>query len=353
MSGGVDSAVAAALLVEQGYACIGVTMRLVPEPSEKSVFEPCCSLEAAHDAQRVCQALGIPHHIIHLVDRFDEEIVSNFLDEYITGRTPNPCVRCNRRIKFGALYEQAAPLGAQYIAMGHFAQVECRGDRLALRRGQDLAKDQSYVLAALTQDQLTRACFPVGAMTKSEVRAIAQERGLPTASKAESQEICFIPDQDYARFVEERRGISPPGPILSVQGKRLGQHRGLIHYTIGQRRGLGIAAERPYYVVRLDRANNALIIGFSEETLCRDFTTGVLNWSGLAPQSEPVECLVQLRSHHRAAPGTLIPGPAGASVVLHTPQRSVTPGQWAVFYAGDSIIAAGIIEDFTALLPQQ
>lgn len=353
MSGGVDSAAAAALLVERGCDCLGATMRLVPEHPEKSVFEPCCGLEAVNDARRVCEALGIPHHVFHLVERFEDEIIAYFLDEYQAGRTPNPCVRCNRLIKFGALYEQADAIGADVVAMGHFARVEPRDERLALRRGADPGKDQSYVLAALTQPQLQRACFPVGGMTKAEVRAYARERSLPTASKAESQEICFVADRDYALVVEQRRGPSAPGLILDTGGAVLGRHQGLIHYTIGQRRGLGIAAPRPLYVVRLDLARNAVVVGYDEDTYCGAFTTGPLEWGGMAPQQEAFECHVQLRSRHRAAPATVVPREGGTEVRLHEPQRSVTPGQWAVCYDGEYVVAAGVIQDFQPLPPRE
>lgn len=324
-------------------------MRLVPEHADKPIFEPCCGLEAAQDARRVCDALGIEHRVFNLIEPFHEAIIEYFLDEYCAGRTPNPCIRCNRLVKFGMLYEQAAKIGADFVATGHFARIETRGERWLLRRGADRNKDQSYALAALEQEQLRRACFPVGGMTKAEVRAYAGQKSLPTAHKAESQEICFIPDKDYARFVAEARGPSAPGPILSTQDVPLGKHRGLTHYTIGQRQGLGIAAPRPLYVIQFDKARNALIVGYEEETYCRDFSVGPLVWGGVSPLREPFECLAQLRSRHTAASASVTPSSTGAEVRLHEPQRSVTPGQWAVFYNGDSVLAAGIIQNFTPL----
>jgi len=352
MSGGVDSAVAAALLTEQGYDCVGVTLRLVPEPEGTTVFEPCCGREAAEDARRVCETLGLPHEVVHAVERFDRDIIAYYLKEYCAGRTPNPCVRCNRMIKFGALYRHADRLGAQYVAMGHYVRLETRGHRLALRRAVHREKDQSYVLAPLTQRQLRRALFPLGAWRKEEVRARARLLGLHTARKAESQETCFVPDRHYGRFVEERSGPVLPGPIVSTGGVVLGQHRGLLHYTVGQRRGLGIGAARPLYVIALDTERNTLVVGHAEETYCERFTTGPLCWGGLRRQAAPFDASVQLRSHHQPGPATVIPGRHGATVLLHTAQRSVTPGQWAVFYDADGyVLASAIIQNFTRATP--
>ncbi len=348
MSGGVDSAVAAAMLREQGYDCLGITLRLVPEPPGKPVFEPCCGLEAAQDAQRVCESLGIPHQVVYAVERFDEAIIQPFVQEYARARTPNPCVWCNRRIKFAMLVEYAEMMGADYVASGHFARVEKREGRVVVRRATHRDKDQSYMLAALSPEQLARCLFPLGEMTKEEVRAHARALGLCVAARPESQEICFIPGNDYGAFIEARAGISAPGPIRSVEGKLLGEHHGLIHYTVGQRRGLGIAAPRPLYVVRLDRENNALIVGFEEETFCERFTTGEIHWTGAAPQTDPLECHVQIRARHAAAPCILTANASGAEVRLLEPQRSVTPGQWAVFYDPDGyVLAAGMIDTFS------
>ena len=349
MSGGVDSAVTASLLVEQGYNCVGVTMRLVPEPTTKSVFEPCCGLEAVEDARRICEKVGIPHIVMHAVERFDRDIISHFVDEYTRGRTPNPCARCNRMIKFGALYQRADELNADFIAMGHYARLEQRGNRISLRRAAYLPKDQSYVLSPLTQAQLRRAFFPLGNMTKEQVRAKAWALDFGMATKKESQEICFVPDRDYARIISERVGPSAPGPIYTASGEYLGSHRGLIHYTLGQRRGLGISGPRPYYVIQLDTKNNTLIVGFEEETCTRSFTTGTVCWGGLSPQVEPFTCLVQLRSRHDAALATVTPKERIFQVeFVDAPQAAVTPGQWAVFYDDDGfVLAAAIIENPT------
>jgi tRNA-specific 2-thiouridylase len=347
MSGGVDSAVTARLLVEQGYDCVGVTMRLVPDHPETSVFEPCCGLEAAHDARRTCDTLGIPHEVMHAVDRFDRDIIDFFTEEYRAGRTPNPCVRCNRMIKFGALYQRADEMGAHYIAMGHYARLAHRQGRLALQRAIHRPKDQSYVLAPLNQAQLRRAWFPLGDRTKDEVRALAAGFDRRMANKPESQEICFVPDRKYANYLEERSGPAQPGPILTTRGEVLGQHRGLYHYTVGQRRGLGIAAEEPYYVIRLDAERNAVIVGGVDETFCAAFTTLRLCYGGMAPAQAPFEAWVQLRSHHDPVRATITPKRAGAEVALHTPERAVTPGQWAVFYDDeDIVVASAVIRNF-------
>ncbi len=340
MSGGVDSAAAAVLLAERGCDCVGVTLRLVPEPEGKSVFEPCCGLEAVHDAARVCEKIGIPHEILHAVEPFDRGIITRFVREYAAGRTPNPCIRCNRMIKFGALHRRAAALGCSHVAMGHYVRLVSFGGRVALRRAVHRAKDQSYVLAPLTQAQLRRSCFPLGCLDKEASRAVAARVDLRSSRKAESQEICFVADRDHARFVESRAGLALPGPILDAAGRRLGTHRGLIRHTIGQRKGLGIGADRPLYVIALDPARNAVIVGYEEEGYCREFTTGPLFWGGMAPSGEPFDCRAQLRSRHDPGRATVFPNRLGARVTLTDPQKAVTPGQWAAFYDDDGCVLA-------------
>jgi tRNA-specific 2-thiouridylase len=343
MSGGVDSAVCASMLVKAGYDCIGVTMRLVPEHEGKSVFEPCCGVQAGEDARRVCDKLGMPHEIQHAVDRFDNDIIQYFVEEYQQGRTPNPCVRCNRMIKFGALYQKADELGCDYIAMGHYTRLEPLGERISLRRGVYPPKDQSYVLSPLTQAQLRRACFPLGELTKEQVREHAWGLDFGMATKSESQEICFVPDRDYAGFISRRTEAPKPGKILSTGGEELGEHKGLIHYTLGQRRGLGVAADRPLYVLKLDIQNNALIVGHSEDTLESDFTANPLMWGGMAPTTEPFDALVQLRSRHVAAPATITPSRTQTHFHLHDPESAITPGQWAVVYNAEGFVLASAI----------
>lgn len=353
MSGGVDSAVTASLLAKAGYDCVGVTMRLVPEHEGKSVFEPCCGLEAAEDARRVCEKVGIPHQVMHAVDRFDRDIISHFVEEYQEGRTPNPCARCNRMIKFGALYQWADKIGADYIAMGHYARLEPRGERHSLRRAVHLPKDQSYVLAPLTQAQLRRAWFPLGEMTKEQVREHAWGLDFGMATKKESQEICFIPHRDYAGWIEERAGAMPQGPIKTLDGRVVGTHDGLMHYTIGQRRGLGVSGERPYYVVRLEVAENTLVVGHAEETFSSAFRTGPICWGGLPRQDDAFRCLVQLRSRHQAVPATVRPARQGAEIEFDVPQQAVTPGQWAVLYDDDGfVLGSGIVKGFKLARPE-
>ncbi len=343
MSGGVDSTVAAALLLEQGYTCTGATLKLTttcPEIARRTQ-------QSIDDARHVCVQLGIAHHVFDEQACFEDEVIADFVDAYWAGRTPNPCIRCNQRIKFGALYTHADTLGASHIALGHFARLAHRGERLALHRGLHRAKDQSYVLAPLTQRQLSRAVFPLGAMTKEEVRAYAASKGFPTAAKSESQEICFVPNDDYATFIEVRCGKQPEGYICTTSGKRVGHHRGLLHYTIGQRRGLGIGAARPYYVLGMDKEKNRLIVGHAEETGCDRFTTEPIHWGGMAPQATPFTCQVQLHSRHRPVAATVYPDTSGnATVCFDTPERSVTPGQWAVFYEEDYVLAAAIVDTY-------
>lgn len=348
MSGGVDSAVTAALLADAGYDCTGVTMRLVPEPENTPVFEPCCGLEAANDARRVCERVGIPHEVLHAVDRFDRDIIQFFTAEYDAGRTPNPCVRCNRMIKFGALYQRADEIGAHYIAMGHYARLEERQGRIGLRRAVYRPKDQSYVLAPLTQPQLRRALFPLGELTKDEVRERARHVDLRSANKPESQEICFVSDNNYRNFLEERLGAPKQGDMVTIDGEVVGRHTGLAHYTPGQRKGLGIAADRPYYVVRLDAERNIVVVAHAEDTLVEEFETSRLCWGAMARQETPFACLVQLRSRHAPVYATVTPIRAGARIRLHTPQRGVTAGQWAVFYdEAGFVLASAPVRHFT------
>jgi len=337
LSGGVDSSVAAALLLEQGYDVVAATMRVLSAAQVEG--------SPSEEARRVSEHLGIPHETLDLSAPFERDIVTHFAQEYAAGRTPNPCIRCNRLIKFGAFLKKATQFGAAYLATGHYVRVEHRHGRHALRRGVDRPKDQSYVLAALTQEQLANALFPLGGFTKAQVRARARALALPAADAEESQEACFIPEGRYGDFLAERLGPPEPGPILSTRGDLLGQHKGLIHYTIGQRRGLGISDPRPYYVTALDPARNAIIVGHDEETLCGALTAGHVNWVGMPPQADPFECRVQIRYLHQAVPATVTPVGNRIKVHFHEPQRAVAPGQWAVLYDDDGyLLAGGIIE---------
>ena len=350
MSGGVDSSVAAALLREQGYDIAGVTLRLTPEPVGKSVFEPCCSSEAVEDARRAAQQLGIPHHVLHVIDRFEREVIDDFVRQYLAGRTPNPCVRCNLAIKFGHLLEVAGELGADLVATGHYVRRVVREGRIALRKAVDPAKDQCYVLAGLSQTQLERALFPLGEFTKAETRERARTLNLPTANKPESQEICFVPDDDYRRFLAERVGPPTPGPIVSTRGEVLGEHHGLIRYTVGQRKGLGIAASRPYYVVRLDVAGNTVVVGHEEETYCSSLTAREINWCSVPPRTAPFACLAQIRYRHRPVSAIGVPAQDALRVEFKTAERAATPGQWVVLFddAGYAL-AAGVIDTVSTL----
>lgn len=347
MSGGVDSSVAAALLVEQGYDVVGVMMRLWAEPGGAGEStNRCCSLESVNDARSVADRLGIPFYVINVERPFRENIVEFFIDEYAAGRTPNPCLVCNRKIRFGYLLNYARSLSARWLATGHYARVhqDPRGG-YQLLRGVDRAKDQSYVLSVLGQADLAQALFPVGEYDKPAVRALAANRGLPTASRAESQDLCFITDGDYRRFLAEWKPEAVrTGPILDRAGRQLGEHRGLPFYTVGQRSGLGIAGAEPLYVLALDPRRNALVVGTAAE-LGRDrFATGRVNWVAGEPSADSFEAEVQIRYHARPVSARIqVLEDGTASVQMAQPARGVTPGQAAVFYDGDLCLGGGLI----------
>jgi len=350
MSGGVDSSTAAAVLKKEGYEVIGLTMHLwEQEQSDRGDFSHCCSPEDIRDARRVADQIGIPHYVVNLRQVFKEEVVDYFLSEYLQGRTPNPCLRCNDRIKFKVLLHKAEELGAEVLATGHYAQIELdpAKKRYLLRRGKDRQKDQSYFLFTMTQEQMAKVIFPLGAKAKSEVRQQALELGLRVARKKESQEICFIPDNNYRRFMEARMGkeISRPGEIVNRQGEVIGRHRGLYSFTIGQRRGLGIASPHPLYVLALDARQNRVLAGKKEELLTESFIARGVNWISFLRLEEKIEAVVQIRYRHPGAPAVISPlGRGGVRVDLKIPQRSVTPGQAAVFYQGDEVLGGGWIE---------
>jgi len=348
MSGGVDSSVAAALLLEEGYACIGVTMQLWPEDLPREHESGCCSISAVEDARRVANKLGIPYYVLNFADIFVEEVIDRFADEYLRGRTPNPCIVCNEKVKFGAFLEKALELECDYVATGHYAIVERdeASGRYLLKRGRDRQKDQSYTLYGLTQEQLSRTLFPLGPYLKEETRRIARELGLITAAKPDSQEICFVPEGDYRAFMERYRPESKrPGPIVDLQGNVLGQHQGIAFYTVGQRKGLGIPHPTPLYVVAIDEVNNALVVGPRE---------AVEGWSLLAdpgnfiavPQldgARRVTCKIRYRVQD--APATIEPAPEGGVITrFDEPQAAITPGQSVVWYDGDVVVGGGIIQ---------
>ncbi len=350
MSGGVDSCTAAAMLAEQGHDVVGITMRVVADEEHRSVFQPCCSARMAEDARQVADTLGFPHYTLNLVEKFESQVIGDFTNEYLSGRTPNPCVRCNQRLKFGTLYKKAIELGAEHIATGHYVRLARRNGRFAVQRARHLAKDQSYVMAGLMQKQLAMGLFPLGEMTKQETRAKARELGLAAAETPESQDICFIPEGDYVGFLRKRVGGMSPGPIVNTSGDILGEHSGLMGYTIGQRRGLGVSADQPLYVVEIDVESNALLVGREEETYCGRFIANEVVWGGMPKQTGPFRGRVQIRYHHDPAPCTVSPRGNELELALHTPQRSVTPGQWAVVYdEEDRVLVASNIKDFERL----
>jgi tRNA-uridine 2-sulfurtransferase len=353
MSGGVDSSLAAALLVEQGYDVIGLMLRLWAEPGPEMSGGPagstnkCCSLEAVHDARAVAGRLGMPFYVINAEQPFKASVVDFYIQEYTDGRTPNPCIACNRHIRFGYLLKYARSLGASYLATGHYAQVRRdAAGRYELWRGADPAKDQSYVLHVLGQPELASTMFPVGGYSKTAVRTMAGERGLPTASRAESQDLCFLADGDYRRFLSDwAPEIVRPGPIFDRRGHELGTHSGLPNYTIGQRSGLGVAAPRPLYVLSFDRAQNALVVGPVEELGAVRLTASDVNWISGEPPARPIEAGVQVRYHTKAVPAIITALPSmRVDVRFAEPVRGISPGQAAVFYDGNRCVGGGLIE---------
>jgi tRNA-specific 2-thiouridylase len=362
MSGGVDSSLAAALLVEEGYEVIGVTMDLwVGREGMHQGAGTCCSLEAVESARRVCQSLGVPHYVFNLRREFETEVVEDFVREYARGRTPNPCLACNRAIKFRLLLQRARSLGVGFLATGHYARIvgteEAGRTRYRLLRGLDRGKDQSYVLYMLGQEELAHTLFPLGAMSKSQVRAEARRRGLPAAGRPESQEICFIPDDDYRRFLAGRVPESVrPGPIRDQEGRVLGTHRGLPYYTVGQRKGLGLV-ERPrsaggseagrppaLYVIALDTAANALVVGPEEALLRTDLEAAEVTFVAGEWPAAPLRVEAKVRYRSPVSPATLIPlAPGRVRLEFDAPQRAITPGQAVVFYEGAEVLGGGTI----------
>jgi tRNA-specific 2-thiouridylase len=351
MSGGVDSSVAAAILAEDGWEAIGVGMQLWDYSEARESFDSCCSPLDVMDARSVAAKLGIPYYLQNYQDSFREEVVDVFVREYRSGRTPSPCVLCNQRFKFSHLLRRAEELGAEKVATGHYARVLRRPDegRWALYRGRDRAKDQSYFLFSLDQAQLAAALFPVGELTKEEVRERARGLGLKTADKPESQDICFVSGETYPEFIQRRTGEDfTPGEIVDTGGKVLGEHGGFPRYTVGQRKGLGISAPRPYYVLQVDAPNNRLVVGHEEELGRSEFTVSETNWIIHLPvdaEREGVPADVRIRHRHDPRPARIFPLPEGrARVVFDDPERGVAPGQAAVFYREDEVLGGGWIE---------
>lgn len=347
MSGGVDSAVTALLLKEEGYDCIGATMRLSPPaatiaPSTKS----CCNPEEILQAKSVADTLGIPHTVLELSEAFCHHVVDYFVQTYLDGATPNPCVECNRTMKFGALWSQARELGCSKMATGHYARIQQDpGGRWLLKTASDASKDQSYVLWSLTQEQLSHVLFPLGSLTKTEVRALAAAHGFSNANKQDSQDICFVPDGDYAAFIERYMGKSyPDGRFLDTAGNVLGKHKGMIRYTIGQRKGLGIALQSPTYVLHKDAVKNTVTLGPNDALFHKTLTAHGVNLIAIDRVDTPIRVEAKIRYRAPAAAATLEQiDETHVRLVFDEPQRAISPGQSVVFYDGDVVIGGGII----------
>ena len=345
MSGGVDSSVAAYLLKQQGYDCIGVTMKLYEnETIGRCNSHTCCSLDDIEDARSVAAHIEIPYHVFNFTADFEQQVIRRFVTAYQSGITPNPCIDCNRYLKFDRLYRRAKELGCDYIATGHYAQIKEKDGIYQLCAAPDAGKDQSYVLYSLTQEQLAHTLFPLGSIPKSEVRRIAEEQGLLNADKHDSEDICFVPDGDYAAFLRRYTGSIPPtGNFVDKNGKVLGQHKGIIHYTVGQRKGLGISADEPLYVAGICAKTNTITLATRGELQCHAFHVAEVNWlSGTAP-TKPFEAEVCVRYHAKPCRTQITPTEAGFHAEPQEPLATATPGQAAVIYQDGCIIAGGRI----------
>ena len=349
MSGGVDSSVAAYLLKEQGYHVIGVTMQIWQEEDRCSLEENggCCGISAVEDARRVAEKLGIPYYVMNFRKEFKEKVMDYFVEEYLKGRTPNPCNACNRYIKWEALLHKARAFGADYIATGHYAQIkQLDNGRYVIQNSVTATKDQTYALYNLTQEQLKATLMPVGAYTKEEIRAIAEGLELPIAKKPDSQDICFIPDGDYGAFLEREalERLPGKGKFINKSGQVLGEHKGFTHYTIGQRRGLGVAAGHRIFVTGLDVERNEVVLGEHEELFSTKLVCDQVNWMALPGIEGPYECTAKIRYAHKGTACILEPmGDGGVMVTFKEPVRAVTPGQAVVFYENDYVLGGGSI----------
>jgi len=348
MSGGVDSSVAAAMLAEAGHDVIGLSMQLYDQSNGEAGYGSCCSLDDLHDAGRVARRLNIPHYIVNFEREFQRTVVSNFVGEYIAGRTPIPCAHCNSDLKFATLLDRSMAYGAEVVATGHYARIGIDPDtgRHLLRRGRDAAKDQSYFLFSLTQDQLSRASFPVGDLSKHDVREVAARFGLPVANKPDSQEICFVPDGDYAAFIERKTGeLDNAGAIVNQSGEVLGHHGGVHRFTVGQRKGLGVAAAEPLYVLQIRPSEKTVVVGPRPELERTTLTASGVNWiSGTSPAG-PLRVTAQIRHRHQPAAATVRAlAESRASVEFDAPVIAITPGQAVVFYRDDLVIGGGWID---------
>ena len=348
MSGGIDSSVAALLTKEKGFECVGVTMKLFQNedagiPREKA----CCSVDDIEDARRICYRIGMPHYVFNFTEEFREEVMERFVDAYKNGITPNPCIDCNRYMKFRHLFRRMQETGGTYLITGHYARVrqDEQTGRFLLLKGADESKDQSYVLYNLTQEQLAHVQFPLGELRKDQVRSIAEDHGFINAGKHDSQDICFVPDGDYARVIEEYSGqISEPGDYVDLDGKVIGRHKGIIHYTIGQHKKLGQSFGEPKYVCQIDAEHNRVVLGRNEDVFSREVRVGDFNWISGETPAEPVRCTAKIRYRKKDEACTAEVQPDGSVLLtFDEPQRAVTPGQAAVLYDGDIVLGGGTI----------
>ena len=356
MSGGVDSSVAALLLQRAGWDVVGVTLKLysLDEDELPADHQGCCTLDDVEDARSVCRRLGMPHYVLNMEREFHDRVMDYFVEEYRRGRTPHPCIACNDKIKFSQLMTRADALGAQFVATGHYARIDRTSEGATLHKGVDNAKDQSYVLFGMTQDQLARTLLPVGGYRKDEIRDMALDAGLITADKPDSQDICFIPLGDYREFLRQRTDCIP-GEIVDLDGRPLGTHQGIEYYTVGQRRGLGSLpySEAPRFVIRLDAAANRVVVGPEDALYAGGAWLSGVNYVGGCPPADGTQVSVKIRYKAYEAPATLHPNFEGAIVRFRESQRAVTPGQAAVFYDGDKLLGGGTIEpaDIQAIVP--
>ncbi len=343
MSGGVDSSVAAMLTRDAGYDCIGCMMKLY-DLADEAASKTCCSADDAEDARSVAFRLGMPFYVFNFKEDFRKQVIDRFVESYLRGITPNPCIECNRYLKFDRLWERAKVLGCDRIVTGHYARILFNGERYELRKGLDASKDQSYVLFRLTQELLAHTLFPLGELSKDESRRIAEENGFVNAKKPDSQDICFVPDGDYAAVIRQYSGADvPEGDFVDKDGKVLGRHKGIIHYTIGQRRGLGISAENPLYVVGIDVPGNKVILGSNDDLFSRDVNVIDFNWIPGGKPAAELRCLGRIRYHHKEQPGVLYHEGDSYRFVFDEPQRAITPGQSLVLYDGDEVLGGGTI----------
>ncbi len=347
MSGGVDSSVAAFLLQKESFEVIGATMKLYNNEDIDFVSEKtCCSLDDVLDAKSVCARLGIRHYTLNMTDDFKKEVIERFISAYQNGFTPNPCIDCNRYMKFSKMLHKAQELDIDYVATGHYARIEKQGDRYILKKAVDLSKDQSYVLYSLTQEQLKVTKFPLGNYTKQQVRKIAEENGFVNARKHESQDICFVPDGDYSKFIEYYTGKTYPcGDFVDMNGKRLGEHKGIIRYTIGQRRGLGLALPASMYVVEKDVDNNKVILGFNDDLFKKEVNVKNISFTACDGLDKPERLCAKIRYNQKEQPATVTQTDENHfKIVFDEPQRAITKGQAAVLYDGDTVVGGGTIE---------